>query len=158
MKTFKTIMLLLARLFISSSFIAASVKSILDWPAAEQNFAAILGDWQGYVSSFPSIQKWFADGLAYSTEILLAFTALELLGGLLVFIGMKIKWGAMLLALYSFITTILFYPFWYAEVAKKEMQLTLFLQSLAILGGLIFVIIHSNSKGGGKEGEKPTKK
>lgn len=154
MKTFKTIILLLARLFISSNFIASAVKKILDWPTAERNFISTLGDWQGYLNNFPTVQKFFGDALSFAPEIILALTAIELLGGLLVFIGIKIRWGAILLCIYSLITTILLYQFWFADVSKKEMQLTLFLQNLAILGGLLFVAVYSSNKSPSKESEK----
>lgn len=158
MKTFQSILLFLGRLFLSATFLADAAKKLIDWTGAERNFIAILSDWQSYVSAFPSLQDVFVFILTWGPEFLIGLTALELIGGLLLFLGIKVKWGASLLSIYTLIATVLFYQFWHGEAAKNEMQRMLFLQNLAILGGLFFVAVHGGCCKKKPEGNPASKK
>jgi putative oxidoreductase len=64
----------------------------------------------------------------------------ELGGGLMVLLGWRARWGALLLALFTIPATLLFHNFWAADAAQYRGQLNHFMKNLAILGGLLYVM------------------
>jgi len=149
MKLLRFCTVALARFFISLVFLTDVVSKIFHWSAAEADWRAAIYDWQSYV--------WFSDGIGnffgllaqWVPLLLIGATLFELLGALLILLGVKEKLGAGLLILVLLSTTLLFYPFWFSEGADREMQVAIFLKNLAIIGGLFLVLLNGiqSSKG-----------
>jgi putative oxidoreductase len=73
-------------------------------------------------------------------QVLAALTvALELGGGILLAIGFKARWVALLFFLWLIPTTFVFHKFWGIEAAQAQMQQIQFLKNLAIMGGMSYV-------------------
>jgi len=132
----------LARLCLSSLFLASGINKIIYWKEAEKQFLAVLGDWQTYASAIEGVQHVLSSAVVWAPLILMVATFLEILGSLLLLFGLKERLGAGLLALILIPTTVLMHHFWFAEGSQKELQLSLFLRDLAILGGLLVVVLH----------------
>ncbi len=78
--------------------------------------------------------------------LLLVATLFELLGGLSVLLGVKEKWGAVMLLLFLIPATILMHPFWFVEGSARELQLSHFLKNSAIVGGLLMIFLRGVEK------------
>src|SRR5687767_5200177 len=61
----------------------------------------------------------------------------ELVGALSVLFGIKARWGATILIVFTFAAGMLFHNFWASPPAEMQMQLVNFLKNLAIIGGLL---------------------
>jgi uncharacterized membrane protein YphA (DoxX/SURF4 family) len=138
----RSLFAIFARIFLSAIFLASGVNKIIYWKEIEKHLLSILGDWQTHTVSSEMGQVFFGFAVIWTPVILLLATFLEILGGLLLLFGIKEKLGAALLILVLFPTTILIEPFWFAEGHLREMQLSLFLRDVAILGGLIVVTLN----------------
>ena len=69
----------------------------------------------------------------------LAFSAFELIAGLLVMLGWKVRWVASLLALFIVVDAFLAHAFWTYPIAERHGQLLHFLKNLSTLGGLVLL-------------------
>jgi putative oxidoreductase len=67
------------------------------------------------------------------------FSAFELIAGLLVMVGWKVRWVASLLALFILVDAFVAHAFWVYPVAERHGQLLHFLKNLSTLGGLLLL-------------------
>ncbi len=132
----------LARLFLSAFFLASGINKIIYWKEVEKRLLNVLGDWQTYTVSTEGLQTFFSLAVVWAPLLLMAATFLEILGALLLLFGIREKLGALFLAIILILTTTLMHPFWFVEGSERELQLSLFLRDIAILGGLFIVILH----------------
>ena len=63
----------------------------------------------------------------------------ELGGGILLAIGFKARWAALVLAIFTLAAGILFHNFWAVEAAQKMAQQINFMKNIAIAGGMLMV-------------------
>ncbi len=132
------------RIFISLIFILASLGQIIDWQGSLQYLDNVLQTWMTYAIDKPEIQK-IIDPLCSSTTLLLGCAiVLMLLGGILVFFGMKTRFGAFLLVVFLIPATILMHPFWILQAPERELQMVMFMKNLSILGGLFYLLAYGN--------------
>ncbi len=132
----------LARFFLSAIFLTAGVNKIFHWHESEKMLMNVLCDWQGYMGFSESAQNCFAALTPWSPLLLILATLLELVGGLLLLLGVREKLGASLLILFLLPTTILIHQFWFVDGGLRDVQQMMFLKNLAILGGLMMVILY----------------
>ncbi|MBD1866361.1 DoxX family protein [Cyanobacteria bacterium FACHB-471] len=89
----------------------------------------------GKVLDFAGTQEQIAGaGLPLAALMTVGAIVFELVGAVLVLLGYKAKWGALLLILFLIPTTLLFHTNF-----AEGMQVTQFFKNLAILGGLLMV-------------------
>ena len=67
------------------------------------------------------------------------FSAFELIAGLLVMLGWRVRWIASLLALFIIVDSFLAHAFWTYPVPERHGQLLHFLKNLSTLGGLLLL-------------------
>lgn len=80
-----------------------------------------------------------AKGMPY-VEFLLACTiVLELVAGVLLVLGWKIRWAAGALIVFLVPATLIFHNYWAADAAQLANQSNHFYKNVAILGSLIFL-------------------
>jgi uncharacterized membrane protein YphA (DoxX/SURF4 family) len=146
MGLFRSLFSFLARICLTAIFLASGVNKIIYWKEIEKRLLTIFGDWQTHTVSSEFAQAFFGAAVIWAPVILMVATFLEILGGLLLLFGIKEKLGAALLILVLLPTTVLVQHFWFTEGTMREMQLTLFLRDIAILGGLIVVVLNGVRK------------
>lgn len=64
----------------------------------------------------------------------------ELGGALMLILGWKMRWGALMLVLFMIPATIIFHNFWTADAAEYQGQLIHFMKNVAMIGGLIYMM------------------
>ena len=64
---------------------------------------------------------------------------LELLGGIFIVVGYRVKSAAFALAIFTLVTAVLFHNFWAAPIDQLAIQQIMFLKNMSIAGGLILV-------------------
>ncbi|MBN1915231.1 MAG: DoxX family protein [Parachlamydiales bacterium] len=142
MRAIQCILLFLGRMMISGMFLTSAVHKILNWQEIERGLVSLFCDWHGFVSFSPSLQKLFANVLLpWVPLILVSMTAFELIGGLLIFLKIKVRLGAGLLLIFTLIVSVLFHHFWFLEGPEREIQMVFFIKNLAIMGGLCFILV-----------------
>lgn len=140
MKKWQKIFALLGRVFISLLFILSAIHKIIDWQESEHGLMNFLLDWQSYASFSAGLQNFLGYVLDWIPVLLVFLITLQLAGGVLLFLGIKIRLAASFLVIFLIFSLILFHPFWFFSGLKKQIELNLFLKDLAIMGGLLYVL------------------
>lgn len=149
MKVLRSSSIFLARFLISVVFLAAALDKIFHWHEAEKALSNTFCDWQSYLGFAEGLQGCFAALTPWSPLVLIIATLFELVGGLLILLGVKEKLGAGLIMAILIPMTLVMHPFWFIEGAERELQTIFFLKNLGILGGLILISLHGvQAKGG----------
>jgi putative oxidoreductase len=92
-----------------------------------------IGGWDGTAGYMA------AKGLPMVPLLLAATIALELGGGLMLAIGWKVRWAALLFFLWLIPTTLIFHAFWGIDAAQVQNQMNHFLKNVAIMGAMLVV-------------------
>jgi uncharacterized membrane protein YphA (DoxX/SURF4 family) len=130
----------LARLFIGAFFIISAIIKIINWDGAQAKFLNVINDWNMFLSKFESLQITLNFLTPWITAIIITIVACELIGGLLLILGIRVRLGAFLIILFFLPTTILFHAFWLSSGIDRSMEITTFIQNIAIMGGTLHVL------------------
>lgn len=144
----------LGRICLSAIFILSSVQKFLNWHETEQAVITKINDLLHLLQGQEGLHGLVSAALPWSKELLVCAAAFELVGGLLVFSGYRVRFGAALLILFIIPTTFLFHHYWLLQGGDREIQMIMFLKNLSILGGLLVVL----GMGAGRMGEISTPK
>ena len=97
----------------------------------------------GKLKAFTATASFMANlGIPASQTMLVLTIALELGGGALLVLGWQARWLAIAFFGFTFITAVVVHPFWSAEAQSVGGQLNNFMKNLAIMGGMLYVVIH----------------
>lgn len=140
MNVIQSLVAFLGRALLSIIFISAAINKLFDWEATLQYFNHALSD--RLVTSIGSgfmqeVAEW---GIANAFLLLLAGLLFELIGGVLVFLGIWVRLGAVLLVIFLIPTTLLFHNFWDLQGPDRQMQMAHFMKNLSIAGGLLYLL------------------
>ncbi|MBV8657397.1 MAG: DoxX family protein [Burkholderiales bacterium] len=78
-------------------------------------------------------------GLPLAGGLLAATIMVQLLGGLAILSGWQLQLGALALAGFTLVATLLFHGFWQESGARRRMQATTFLEHIALSAGLLWL-------------------
>jgi putative oxidoreductase len=93
------------------------------------------------ITGYPGVAAAMAKaGMPFAETLLAGAIAFELGGGIMVLLGWHARWGALLLAIFTVLATLMFHNFWAVDVAQYRGQLNHFMKNLAILGGLVYIM------------------
>ena len=140
MNPFQVCVAALGRMCLSLIFILASFNKILDWNGTEQSIVSKLNELMNYTVGMEWVTEAIQFVLPWPALLVACAVAFELLGGLLIFLGLKVRMGAFLLAIFLIPTTLLFHHFWFLQGSDRELQMIMFLKNLSIFGGLLVIL------------------
>ena len=66
----------------------------------------------------------------------------ELGGGIMLVLGWKTRWAAAALFLFTGLAALFFHNFWAVSPDQAQNQMVHFMKNIAIMGGLLFVMVH----------------
>lgn len=128
----------IARIFFSIIFIIAGVKKFFTYSSTKASIGSMLSMWDSYQSS--AFVEWFVHFIgSYVGFFIIIAAILEVVGGLIVLIGIKPRIGAFLLLVFLVPTTVIMHPFWLYDPNAAYVQMTAFLKNLSIIGALFFI-------------------
>jgi putative oxidoreductase len=121
------------RIFLSLVFIVAGIQKVMNVGGIakmlEDNKVPIPEQIVPYLGAMPKYEA-----LGYLVA------GIEVVGGLMVLVGLWARWGALLLALFTAGTIYFVHHFWDMEGAAYTSNLTQALKNLSIIGGLLLVV------------------
>jgi putative oxidoreductase len=124
---------MLGRILLSLLFVVAGIQKLMNIRATADMVAAtkipIPDDIVPYLGGIPKYEA-----LGYLVA------AIELICGLMVLIGLKARWGALVLTVFTAATIILVHHFWDMSGEAFNSNLTDALKNLSIMGGLLLVV------------------
>ena len=123
----------LGRIFVPIIFIWEAIRELLDI----RTFAKLLSD-----SKFPLPNEISAylGGMPKYEALAWALAGLELVCGLMILFGLKARWGALLLIVYSAGTIFFVHHFWDMTGDAYVQNQFHALKNLSILGGLLLIV------------------
>jgi len=96
----------------------------------------------GKITAFSGTAAYMASHGIPMPEFALVLTILiELGGGLLLAIGYKARWAALVIFLFIIPTTLIFHAFWAVEPQQVQINLIQFQKNLSIMGGMLYVVL-----------------
>lgn len=113
--------LLIARVMMSLVFLLSGVDKALHWSAG--------------------VAEINTGGLPHAPWMLAATLMTQLLGGLSVAFGVRVRFGALALAGFTVVATVLFHDFWNATGEAWQHQFTTFMEHVAIVGGFLVIVV-----------------
>ncbi len=137
---------ILGRMCLSLIFILSGIHKILNWDSSEQLFMNSLLDVLSHASQWEWAHNLVDAILPWASYFLIAGVVAEILGGILIFFSIQLKFGAFLLILFLIPTTIMFHPFWLLQGADRELQQIIFLKNISIFGGLLLLMSPARKK------------
>lgn len=130
----------LGRLCFSLIFILAGINKIMNWDATEQYLVNQMLDVLSKSYHHGWAKAIFDQIIPLAPTLLVIATIAELLGGLLVLLGIQARLGALILCLFLIPATLLFHNFWALEGKEMEIQMQMFLKNLSIFGGGLVIL------------------
>ena len=83
-----------------------------------------------------------SEGMPMVSVALVGAIVFEIVGALSIMSGFKSRWGAMLLIIFLIPATFIFHDFWTLPEDQQQIQMTMFMKNVSILGGLLIIIGH----------------
>jgi putative oxidoreductase len=95
----------------------------------------------GKITGFAGTAGFMASkGMPFADVLLVGAIVFELGGAIMLIVGWRVHWGALLLILFMIPATLMFHNFWAVEAAQYTNQINHFMKNVAILGGLFYVM------------------
>lgn len=95
----------------------------------------------GKITTFTATAGYMASkGLPLPEVLLIPTILIELGGGLLIAVGYKARWAALVIFLFIIPTTLMFHNFWAVEADQVRAQMIQFQKNLAIMGGMLYIV------------------
>ena len=126
MKTVENYAIVLARVLMALIFIASGASKIA-------GFAGTLG----YIAS---------KGVPFPAIAAVAAIIVELGGGLMLLLGVRARWAALAMMLFTLAAGFIFHDFWNAGVDTAQNQMIHFMKNVSMAGGLLFAAVHGSGK------------
>ena len=123
----------LGRILVPIVFIWGAVQRLLDIG----RFAKLLAD-SGV--PIPDEVATYLGSMPKYEALAWALAILELACGLMVLLGLKARWGALVLAVFTAVTIFFVHPFWQMSGEAYALNQTQALKHLSILGALLMVV------------------
>lgn len=112
--------MLMGRMMLSSMFLVAGICKLMHF---DMTLAAMI-----------------LVGLPYANILLVAVIVIELLGGLMIFVGYKARFAAMILFFFLIPVTIFYHDFWLWQGDATVMSMYIVLKNMAIAGGMLYIM------------------
>jgi putative oxidoreductase len=110
---------LTGRILLAALFIPAGISKIVGFEGTV-----------GYIASV---------GLPLAAVAAITAIVVELIAGLALLVGYRIKLAAVILAVFTLVATVLFHNFWAMPADQAYMQQLMFMKNIAVVGGLLMV-------------------
>jgi putative oxidoreductase len=97
----------------------------------------------GKIGGFAGTAGFMAGaGLPLPNVLLTLTIALEVGGGILLVLGWQARWVATAFFGFTFLSAVIFHPFWNSDAASVFSQMNNFMKNLAIMGGMLYVMAY----------------
>ncbi len=130
----------LGRIFLSLLFVVSGVQKVMDITETTKMLTDL-------AVPIPEQIVPYLQGVPKYQALGYLVAGVELLGGLMVLVGLKARWGALLLVVYTAVAIVFVHHFWDMAGAAFKTNLTEALKNLSIIGGLFLVVAVGSGPG-----------
>lgn len=129
----------IGRLGISFVFILGGISQAISFTLATLSMKKILCFWHDSVATL--WLKSFFLFLDHISFLLVAVAViLELVGGILLLFGIKVRFAALLLLVFLVPATIIVHQFWLVGTPNSSLEFMRFFLNIALMGTMVFII------------------
>jgi putative oxidoreductase len=121
------------RILLSVLFIVAGIQKLMDVKAIARTL-------ETFQVPVPEEVVPYLGGMPKYEALGYLVGAVEAIGGLMVLIGLKARWAALVLVVFPACAIYFAHHFWDMQGAEFSSNLTLALKNLSIMGGLLLVV------------------
>jgi putative oxidoreductase len=94
----------------------------------------------GKIGGFDGTVGYIASkGLPLPVVLAAGTVALEIVAGVALIVGYKVRWAALALAAFTLLATVIFHAYWAMPAEQQMVQQLMFLKNIAVTGGLLMV-------------------
>lgn len=111
---------LLGRIFLAAIYLVSGVNKVMSPEATK-----------GYMAS---------KGMPLISLMFLGAVVVEIVGGLSILLGIKARFTAAVMVLYTLAAALIFHNFWALPPAEAQNQMIHFMKNLSIIGGFLLVV------------------
>ncbi len=139
MGSFKQLAVFVARVCLSAIFLIAAFAHIADFDGMESGLTNALYSISEHSGGVMWVQRAVEELVPWTMLLSVVSIALLVVGGSLVLLGIKYRFGALLLILFLLPTTVIMHHFYFLLGPDRQMQAAMFWKNIAILGGLLLL-------------------
>jgi len=136
----KKTLLFIARTFFVLIFLLSGIGKMMHWDEAVSSLIMTFSYWCMHLESLFDMRKIHEVLVSSAPSLLGIALFFELMGAVLIFIGFKMRIGALLLLLFLIPVTLIFHPFWFKIGALFQEEMQLFLRNLSLIGALLYLL------------------
>lgn len=97
----------------------------------------------GKITGFEGTVGYIASkGLPLPQLAAIGAIIIELGGGIMLVLGLKTRWAAAAILIFTGLAALFFHNFWAVSPDQAQNQMIHFMKNIAIMGGLLFVMVH----------------
>lgn len=134
----------------ASVAIEPKVTPLMDWAEVVGRVGlAVLFLWSAYTKfayMAPTIGYMKAYGMPAAELLVWPAALLELGAGAMLLLGWKARWAALVLALFTLASMLIFHAYWSVPADQMQNQQIHFMKNVAIVGGLLFVFARGSGR------------
>ena len=129
----QSVVVLVARVLLSQVFLISAAGHLFNWGETVQHMTGQGMDLESILGGA---------GVVFVHVMLALAVTFLVLGGLAVLLGIRARWGAVLLILFLIPTTLIFHNFWAygADDPQRMLQIGNFMKNSGLAGGLLMVL------------------
>lgn len=131
----------IARGCFSLVFIVGGVGKLLNWQQTADYLVQTFSEWDMYFQGGLMTSEIHETLVSSSYTILGLATSLEIIGGVLILTGLKVRVGALLLLIFITLVTLIMHPFWFSIGIEVHQELSAFLKNLSLIGALLYFLV-----------------
>lgn len=131
----------IGRIFLSLVFVVSGVQKLMN----VGGIAKMLAD-----NNVPIPEQVvpYLQGIPKYEALGYLVAGVEVIGGLMVLVGLAARWGALMLAVFTALTVVFIHHFWDMSGADFTSNLTQALKNLSVIGGLLLVVAVGSTPSG----------
>jgi putative oxidoreductase len=130
----------IGRFLVSLIFIALGITSIFNWEIAKSELSSALANWELYIGYIEGVSFVIQNLLTVVPLLVVLGIILQVLGGFLVSLSLRVRLGAVLVLFQLIPATVLYNYFWFLDGPAMQRSLIIFLKNLSIIGALLVII------------------
>lgn len=114
------------------SYVSVIGRVLLALMFIQAGYAKLVGiqGTAGYIASV---------GLPFPAVLAVLSGLVELVGGIALVVGFKVRWAGLALALFTLAASFLFHPYWSVPADQQMITQLLFMKNMSVAGGLLLV-------------------
>ena len=136
----------MGRFFVGLIFVALGGLAIWNWEIAKSELSSAMANWELYVGYIEGVSFVIQNLLTVVPLLVVLGIILQVCGGFLVCLSLRVRLGAFILLCQFIPATALYYHFWFLDGPMMQRTAILFLKNLSIIGARLVIIAHGQGE------------